>query len=205
MEVAIVDTGLCNLGSIFRSFEECGARTVVSKSPSDLKSATHIVLPGVGSFADGMRNLREQGWVEPLQEEVLGNGIPLLGVCLGMQLLAEWGLESGETRGLGFIKGHVDKLKKRSDERIPHMGWNEIEKKQEHPILNGIQPGTNFYFVHSYCFLPQDEDRTIATTPYAGGFTSIVGEKNWIGVQFHPEKSQTAGFQIIRNFLEFPC
>lgn len=205
MSVVIIDYGLSNLGSIFRSFEECGAQVAVSKEPSDLATASHIVLPGVGSFCDGMRNITEQGWVEPLKTEVLQNKIPLLGICLGMQIMAESGTEGGTSPGLGLIPGQVRKLPRQEGERIPHVGWNEIQKRGDHPILNSVSDRANFYFVHSYHFVTDDEN-IIATTPYAGGFVSIIARDNIIGTQFHPEKSQSEGFQVIRNFLELsPC
>lgn len=203
MTVVIVDYGMSNLGSLRRSFEECGAEVVVADDPAALQSSTHIVLPGVGAFADGMKNLHERGWVEALRTEVGQYGIPLLGICLGMQLLAEKGVEGGETEGLGFIKGTVVKIQSSKKERVPHIGWNEIYRSHGQPaILQGIPDGSDFYFAHSYCFNADDPQNIMAITPYAGGVTSVVTHNNICGTQFHPEKSQVSGFQVMKNFLK---
>lgn len=205
MSVAIIDYGLSNLGSILRSFEECGASVIVTTDPKDLKSASHIVLPGVGAFGDGMRGLVEGGWVEPLKHEVLMNRIPFLGICLGMQLMADHGSEGESSVGLGLIPGEIKRMEKHAGERIPHVGWNEIIKRKEHPLLKDIPDHANFYFVHSYCYRPANESDILAVTPYAGGFSSIIARENMMGTQFHPEKSQVEGFKIIKNFLSLPC
>lgn len=198
----IIDYGMGNLQSVKRAFEECGARAFISDNPKEVKSATHIVLPGVGSFCDGMKNLEKAGWPDALRHETRENEIPLLGICLGMQLLADKGNEGGETFGLGLIPGDVRKFKPDGrDIRIPHMGWNEIYPIDREPLFYEISGGTDFYFVHSYHFEPVDVKHAIAKTPYCGNFTSAVRKKNVSGVQFHPEKSHKAGFQVIRNFL----
>jgi len=203
MSVMIIDYGMGNLKSVKRAFEECGASVFVSDDPKDLKEASHIVLPGVGSFADAMKYIREKNWIEEIKKAVSEDGIPLLGICLGMQLLASKGYENGENDGLGLIKGEVKRFIPVSEEvRIPHVGWNEIEKQQEDPLLNDIPNGTDFYFVHSYYFDAEDEKDVLAKTPYNGGFSSIVRNGNVMGTQFHPEKSQKYGFQLIKNFLE---
>lgn len=200
----IIDYGLGNLQSVKRAFEECGADAFISDNPDDLKHATHIVLPGVGAFNDGMANLTRNGWTEAIRSEVLDAGIPLLGICLGMQLLARKGLEGGETNGLDLIPGIVEKLTPdTAGTRIPHVGWNEIYPSETHPLLNGIAYGTDFYFVHSYHFVLDNMQDAIAVTPYCGRFVSAIARGNVHGVQFHPEKSQKYGFQIIRNFLAY--
>lgn len=202
MKVVIIDYQMGNVRSVLRSFEKFTNDVVVSGNIEDLKTATHIVLPGVGSFNDGMTNLNKLGITQTLKEEVTQNKIPFLGICLGMQLLATTGHEGGEKEGLNLIPGQVKKMIPTASEPIPHVGWNEIHKKSDHPILKEINDGTDFYFVHSYHFIPQNEKNIIATTPYVGEFTSIIAENNIIGAQFHPEKSQIAGFKIIKNFLE---
>jgi glutamine amidotransferase len=203
MTVAIIDYGMCNLGSVRRAFEECGAEVELTDRPSDLDRADHLVLPGVGAFTQGMANLKTQGWIEALQKNAIEKQKPLLGICLGMQLLAELGLEGGETKGLGFIRGRVERLKPPTAEiRIPHVGWNEIHFAKSNPLFEGIDAGTDFYFVHSYHFVLSEPSDALATTPYCGGFVSSVAHKNILGVQFHPEKSQKPGFQLIRNFLK---
>jgi glutamine amidotransferase len=198
--VAIIDYGMCNLDSVARAVEECGGQPRVTDQEADLKTATHVILPGVGSFADAMRNIRERSLDRILDEHVRGKQIPFLGICLGMQLLASRGTEGGDTAGLGWIEGEVVKLEPTSDERIPHVGWNEIDYAQEGPLFHGIPRHKDFYFVHSYHFRGKPADR-LAETPYCGTFTSAVGKDAVFGVQFHPEKSQRAGFQVLRNFL----
>lgn len=199
--VVVVDYGMGNLDSIRRAIEECGGEPVVTDDPGVVKRAPSLVLPGVGAFAHGMRNLRERKLEEPLNEQVLGRGVPCLGVCLGMQLLARRGEESGETAGLGWIDGDVRRLVPANGERVPHVGWNEVHVEQRSPLFAGLDDGRDFYFVHSFHFTPSDPDAVVARTPYGGGFASAVAKDNVHGVQFHPEKSQRAGFEVLANFL----
>lgn len=202
MTVLIIDYGMGNLASVRRAFEECGANVVVSDNPSDLESATQLVLPGVGAFADGIQNLKDNGWVPAIRKATLENGIPFLGICLGMQLIADKSFEGGEHAGLGLIAGEVVRFKATSqNERIPHIGWNEISPKNDSPLFHGIAQGTDVYFVHSYHFVVKDPQHVIATTPYCGEFVSAVATGKIFGVQFHPEKSAKSGFQILKNFL----
>lgn len=204
MAIVIIDYGMSNLGSIRRSIEECGSEVFVSTNPEDLKQAERIVLPGVGSFADGIKNLKEGGWIEILKDEVLNNKIPLLGICLGMQLLADEGIEEGVNKGLGLISGKVEKLSPQNGhERLPHVGWNEVKIVKENPLFEDIKSGQDFYFVHSFHFVPEKESSIIAKTPYCGGFVSAVNIDNIFGTQFHPEKSVPTGFQILRNFINY--
>lgn len=206
MKVAIIDYGMCNLGSVRRAFEECGADATIIDDPQLLREAEKIVLPGVGAFAQGMHNLRVRGWEEALRSEVLKEKKPLLGICLGMQLLADVGVEGGQTCGLGFIAGSVERLvPTQNSERIPHVGWNEIHIKRVHPLTDDIPSGTDFYFVHSFHFKLSKESDLIAETPYCGRFASVVAKENIMGAQFHPEKSQKPGFQLIKNFLRLTC
>jgi imidazole glycerol-phosphate synthase subunit HisH len=201
---AIIDYGMCNLGSVRRAFEECGAKVSVIDDPAGLRSASHIVLPGVGAFRDGMNRIREKKWDVAIREAAGAEGVPLLGICLGMQLLGGRGTEGGETDGLGLIPGEVRKLVQTSShERIPHVGWNEVGHRADDPLFHGIGNGVDFYFVHSYHFQAADDTHVTARTPYCGGFASAVRSGNVFGVQFHPEKSSTSGFRLIRNFLEY--
>jgi len=201
--VAIIDYGLCNLDSVARAVEECGGTPEVTTDPRTLSRADRIILPGVGAFADASANLHQDGWVQALADEVLGNRIPFLGICLGMQLMAEYGEEGSGGKGLGWIPGTVRKFVPVTNERIPHMGWNEIDFAADHPLFAGIPAQSNMYFVHSYHFDCTDPAMVAATTPYCGGFTSVVSRDGHIfGTQFHPEKSQRLGFQLLRNFLE---
>lgn len=201
-KVAIVDYGLCNLDSIARAVDICGGAPFVTNAPSDLVDADRVILPGVGAFPNAMKNLVQSGMVDALYEAVINKGKPFLGVCLGMHLIADSSSEHGETKGLGWIKGNITRLVPcLPNERIPHVGWNEIHAQHPHPLFSGIENGTDFYFVHSYHFQNAEEDHTVATTPYCGGFISAVQKDNIMGVQFHPEKSQKPGARLLTNFL----
>lgn len=200
--VAVVDYGMGNLDSVARAVEECGGQPSVTGDPRALERADRIILPGVGAFADGMRQITERGLVEALEEQVLDRGIPFLGLCLGMQLLATEGEEGGRTKGLGWIEGDVRRLRPDAPGvRIPHVGWNEVELRRPSALLEGIESGRDFYFVHSYHLVCARESDLIATTPYCGRIASVIGRDHIFGVQFHPEKSQRAGFRLLTNFL----
>lgn len=201
--VAIIDYGLCNLDSVARAAQECGASPLITDDPRELHSADRLILPGVGAFRDAMASLSERGLVTPIQDEVAA-GAPMLGICLGMQLLATTGDEGGGSDGIGVIDGHVSRLTPTASEpRIPHVGWNEVHPVGESPLFDGIPVGADFYFVHSYHFRPAGGAAVLAETPYAGGFVSAVGHATVFGVQFHPEKSQRYGLQLLANFLSF--
>lgn len=201
MNIAIIDYGMGNLFSVQRAFEKCGCKPIITANPQDLYLADKIVLPGVGAFADAMYNLENEGWIKPIKDSVIDDKIPILGICLGMQLLADKSYENGETQGLGLIHGMVEKFEPKENERIPHVGWNDVYIKNYHKIFDGIQDETNFYFVHSYHFVVEDNNNVGTITPYCGEFVSSVIADNIIGTQFHPEKSQKAGFRLIRNFI----
>lgn len=201
LSVSIIDYGMGNIFSVKRAFEKCNADVYIAYEPDKLHNASHIVLPGVGAFNDGMKNLRAGGWINALDEIVLKKKIPLLGICLGMQLLSDIGYEMGETEGLGYIKGKVIPIVPKNNERIPHVGWNDIKLVNDSEITRDISDKTDFYFVHSYHFMADNEEDIVANTDYAGGFVSIISKENIYGTQFHPEKSQKAGFKIIKNFL----
>ncbi|MFH0898462.1 MAG: imidazole glycerol phosphate synthase subunit HisH [bacterium] len=201
--VLVVDYKMNNLGSLRRSLELCGGNVVISDHPQDLEGANKIILPGIGAFPDAMRNLTHQGWIPALKKEVLENKKPLLGICLGMQLLADVGFEVEKCTGLGLIPGHVKKLvSTHSHERIPHVGWNEISIIKKNKLFETIPQGSDFYFVHSYHIFPDDKDVIVCTTPYCTSFVSAVNKDNIFGVQFHPEKSSSLGFTLLKNFLE---
>jgi glutamine amidotransferase len=178
-----------------------GASVCVSGDPADLGRADQIVQPGVRAIPTAMRQHADRGLDAAITEEVAA-GCPLLGICLGMQLLGTASTEAGGAAGLGLVPASVVRLEPTlTDRRIPHVGWNEVDAVGESPLLSGIQPGTDFYFVHSYHMVCEDPGHTAATTPYTGRFTSVVTSGHVHGVQFHPEKSQTAGFALLRNFL----
>ena len=204
MKILIVDYGMGNLFSLYRAIEECGGKPCISNNPSHLEHADKIILPGVGSFKKGMHNLGKQGWVNALQDFVSNKQLPLLGICLGMQLLATKSYEHGETRGLNLISGEVVRLHTESiKERIPHVGWNTVYQKQTNCLFNNLDDRKDFYFVHSYYFKPTQEEHIMAETPYCGRFASAVSTDYVYGVQFHPEKSSKAGFQLLKNYICF--
>jgi glutamine amidotransferase len=214
MSVAIVDYGSGNLHSAQKAFEraarEAGLAMAVqvTSDPADVLDAERVVLPGVGAFADCRRGLDSvPGMVEALTETVMGRGRPFLGICVGMQLLASRGLEHVVTPGLGWIPGDVVAIRPSDPAlKIPHMGWNVLEPRRAHPLLDGIptgEGGLHAYFVHSYALTPESPDDLVATTDYGGPITAIVARDNIAGTQFHPEKSQTLGLSLIANFLRW--
>jgi len=214
MTVAIIDYGSGNLHSAVKAFERAnresgGDQTIcLTSDASVVARAERIVLPGVGAFADCKAGLAAcPGMIETLNEAVLKKGRPFLGICVGMQLMAERGLEHGITAGLGWIGGDVDAI--RPDDtslKIPHMGWNTLDTARAHPLLDGIATGANglhAYFVHSYHLKPKSPGDIIAQTTYGGAITAIAGRDNFAGTQFHPEKSQKLGLALIANFLKW--
>jgi len=214
MKVAIIDYGSGNLRSALKAFERAAAEDGLSADialtadAETVLAADRIVLPGVGAFADCRAGLDAvPGMVEALQTRVIAEAIPFLGICVGMQLMAERGLEKAQTPGLGWIKGDIVQIKPNDPAiKIPQIGWNTILPKQDHPILNGIETGPDgmhAYFVHSYHLGDPHPDQLIATTDYGGPVTAIVGRDNMVGTQFHPEKSQTLGLSLITNFLRW--
>ena len=214
MTVAIIDYGSGNLHSAEKAFEraarEAGLdREVrVTSRPEDVLAAEHVVLPGVGAFADCRRGLHAvPGMVEALTEAVRQRGKPFLGICVGAQLLATRGLEYEVVSGLDWIPGDVAPIKPDDPRlKIPHMGWNTLDAKRDHPVLFGIRTGLDglhAYFVHSFQLYPDDPADVVATADYGGPVTAIVARGNIFGTQFHPEKSQTLGLRLIANFLEW--
>ncbi len=198
---AIIDYKMGNLDSVKRAVEECGGKAIITNNSTDIEIAARIILPGVGAFPTGMENLINLNLLDVIKEQALEKKIPFLGICLGMQLIATKGFEFNETEGLNLIAGEVIKLQSHNGERIPHIGWNEIHFIQNSKLLDGIINGTDFYFVHSYHFVCENEKNIIAKTPYCGEFNSIIGKDNIWGTQFHPEKSQKYGFKLLKNFL----
>lgn len=201
--IAIIDYGAGNLRSAAKALERVGAKVAVTREPEDLVKASHIVLPGVGAFADCMKGLSTiPGMIAALEEEVLGRKKPFLGICVGMQMLFETGHEHGVYKGLGWLKGEVSALStQHSALKIPHMGWNELQIARAHPLMRGIDTGAHAYFVHSYHALCKDKGDIIATTAYGQTVAAVVGRGNIMGTQFHPEKSQETGLTLLKNFV----
>lgn len=199
--IGVIDCGIGNLSSVKNALEFIGSDVVIIKDPSVIKNMDKLILPGVGSFKVAMDSLRERGFVSEIQDFAKKEKY-ILGICLGMQLFADKGNESGVTEGLGLIKGTVELLNT-NGLRIPHMGWNGIKLHNEHSILNNVKLRADFYFVHSYFFNTNSEKNIISHTHYGCEFPSIVcnDKKNVIGIQFHPEKSQKQGIKILQNFL----
>lgn len=198
--IAIVDYGMGNVGSVLNVLKLLGAEGRVTRNSKDFAEATHIILPGVGAFADGMRGLRDCGAMESLSREVAEKRKPFLGICLGMQLLADIGEEGGETPGLGWIKGRTRRLRVDGSKfRLPHIGWNDVALSAS-PLFKNVA-ARDFYFVHSYCIEPADRELIIGTCEYGEVFAATVQSGNIFGVQFHPEKSQKGGLQILKNFI----
>ena len=200
--VTIIDYDMSNIDSVARAIQDCGGQPTITNKEEIIKNADKIILPGVGSFYDAMTNLKKYNLDKILYEQVIEEQIPFLGICLGMQLLATKGYEVDTTNGLGWIDGEV-KLFKPLDKstRIPHIGWNNVTYKKKSLLFENVPSGKDFYFVHSFHFVPKHVDEIIATTPYCGEFVSAIEKDNIFGVQFHPEKSQKVGFAILKNFL----
>ncbi len=205
--IAIIDYGMGNLRSVQKAFETVGHQAVVTRSGHVIHDASHVVLPGVGAFPDCMRNLERYDLVQPVRQAI-ESGKPFLGICLGLQLLFTESEEFGVHKGLDVLPGRVVKFPVspsrdgRSGEplKVPHMGWNDLVIAKEAPPLQGITSGTQVYFVHSYYVVPAEADVTATTTTYGVSFVSSVWRDNIFACQFHPEKSQVVGLQIIKNF-----
>lgn len=208
MKVGIINYGVGNLGSVTRAVEVVGGDYLLINRAEDINAASCYILPGVGSFSDCVELLDRGSWVDAIQQEVLGAGKPLLGICLGMQLLASSGFEgtNGEAAaGLGLIPGRVIGLRDIScTARVPHVGWNDIKRLSSlTDLFAGIPDKTDFYFVHSFTFVPDDARHVAAVCEHEVTITAAVRAEHIWGVQFHPEKSSRAGFQTLRNFLDY--
>lgn len=202
MKTLVVDYGLNNVNSIVAAIEVCGSESIVLDNPDSgvMKIVENVILPGVGTFSAGMKNLVDRQWDSALKHMILEKHIPILGICLGMQLLGKIGVEAGITNGLNFIDGTISLLEHRTV--LPHVGWNNVMQKRESALWEGIPNETDFYFVHSYQFKPVMKNCIISTTDYDGEFISGVQYGNVFGVQFHPEKSGKYGMKLLKNFLK---
>lgn len=211
MKVVIIDYGSGNLRSAAKAFERAAienaisADIIVSGHPDDIAKADRVVLPGVGAFADCRKGLEAvDGLHDALQDAVMDKARPFFGICVGMQLMATVGREFGDTAGLDWLQGEVTALTPdNANLKIPHMGWNDLKLKGRHALFDGIKDGQHAYFVHSFHFVPENHDDVWAQVDYGGPVTAAVGSGNLFGTQFHPEKSQAVGLQIIANFLRW--
>jgi imidazole glycerol-phosphate synthase subunit HisH len=200
-DVILIDAGTGNLRSVQKALESIGANVLRTNDPHKVLSSRRVVLPGVGAFGNFMSGLRTLGLEDAVKEAAM-NGVPVLGICVGMQAFFEVGEELGEHAGLGLLRGNVVRFEQSTSVKIPHTGWNQIQKKKETLLFNGIQDGAYVYFNHSYFCQAQDATDILAMTDYGINYASAVERENIFGVQFHPEKSQSAGLRILQNFLE---
>jgi glutamine amidotransferase len=202
--IQIIDYGMGNLRSVQKAFEKLGHEAAICTDPSALAGADRVVLPGVGAFRDAISQLREQGFVGPLLDYIESDR-PLLGICLGLQLLFDVSYEDGEYAGLGVIPGQVVRFTSEPGLKIPHMGWNGLDITCPNPLLAGIENGDHVYFVHSYYVVPHDQQVIAATTTHGRPFVSMIARGNLFATQFHPEKSQQVGLKLLQNFATLPA
>ena len=200
-DVILIDAGTGNLRSVQKALESIGANVLRTDDPQKVLSGQRVVLPGVGAFGDFMRGLRARG-LENVLNEVAKRGVPLLGICVGMQALFDVGEEMGEHKGLGLLQGRVVRFAESLPVKIPHTGWNQVEVKSEAPLFDQVDDGAYVYFNHSYYCQAWNSSDVLATTEYGLNYACAVRRENIFGVQFHPEKSQRVGLQILKNFLE---
>ena len=201
MKIAIVDYGMGNLRSVQKAFAEVGFEAQITAQPAEIERAEKVVLPGVGAFKDAVATMRSKRMVEPIMRHI-DKGKPFLGICLGLQMLFDVGYEDGVHEGLGIVPGKCVRFEvdKTQGLKVPHMGWNQLRFKKSSPLFRDLAPESNVYFVHSYHVVPRDAEVIASTTDYGGEFTSTIWRDNVMATQFHPEKSQRVGLQILRNF-----
>jgi glutamine amidotransferase len=201
--VGIIDLEMGNLRSVANAVSIIGGDSKFVRSAADLEGASHLVLPGVGSYSVAMANMASLGLIEPIQA-FAATGRPVLGICLGMQLLSSRGDEGGGANGLGLVPGHVERFDPNVVPAVPHVGWNEVRMVISHPVFHKVKSGADFYFVHSYRFVCESESHAVGMVEYGGALhTSIVAKSNVLGFQFHPEKSQSNGLRLLENFCDW--
>jgi imidazole glycerol-phosphate synthase subunit HisH len=198
--IVVVDYGVGNIASVLNMLKKVGAKAKASNLPADLEQADKLILPGVGAFDAGMRTLRASGLIDVLNEQVLNQHKPVMGICLGSQMLG-CRSEEGEESGLGWIDMDIVRFEKREGRKVPHMGWSYVVPRLEHPILAGLNEESRYYFVHSYYMLPKMDNNTLLVANYGQEFTAGVVKGNIYGFQFHPEKSHKYGMQLFKNFV----
>ncbi len=201
-KIAIIDYGMGNIQSVKNALELLNCHTQITDDPTQLKNADGLVLPGVGAFGQAMLNLKDKKIINPLKRAVLEHNIPILGICLGMQLLSEKSDERGSNSGLSLIPGEICKIPDLDGYRLPHVGWNDIKVKNNAPLFTNIADSSSFYFVHSYRFMC-DSKYIAATAEYGNLINAVVQNNHIFGVQFHPEKSQKKGLMLINNFINY--
>lgn len=200
--IVVIDYNMGNIGSVKNALKHLGVEAVISNKKAEIEKATHLILPGVGAFDDGVKKLKELGLIEILKIEVLEKKKPFLGICLGMQLLAEEGEENGNHQGLGWIKGKVRRFQVSEEVlRLPHIGWNDVSPKEDSLLFRDTNPQI-FYFVHSYFLEPEEKEIISASCEYGERFAAAIQKNNIFGVQFHPEKSQKSGLALLKNFID---
>lgn len=200
--IAIIDYGMGNLRSVSKAFEAVGHQAVVTRDARVIGNARHVVLPGVGAFGDCMANIEQYGLVEPIRTAIQA-GKPFLGICLGLQVLFSESEEFGPHKGLDIIQGTVRRFEGGQALKVPHMGWNQVQVQRACPLFDGVADGSDWYFVHSYFVDPSDKQLAATITTYGIPFVSSVWKDNIVACQFHPEKSQSVGLRLIKNFGEW--
>lgn len=202
--IQIVDYGMGNLRSVQKAFERLSVPAAICARPAELSDCDKLILPGVGAFRDAIAELRRQGFVEPIKSHISA-GKPFLGICLGLQLLFDVSYEDGTWEGLGIVPGKVVRFADKSELKVPHMGWNTVVAAAECPLFAAISADPYFYFVHSYYVVPDDESVVVGHTEYGQTFASVIQRGKMFATQFHPEKSQKLGLQLLKNFAELPA
>lgn len=199
--IAVIDYGMGNLMSVWKAVEHLGFRCIVTSKKEEINSASHLILPGVGAFRDAMKNLKERDLIDTIIDNCVKNGKPLLGICLGMQVLFEESEEFGIHKGFGILRGRVVRFN--LNLKVPHMGWNTVKLRKNTPLIDRDEQF--FYFVHSYYVVPADKSIITGTTEYGINFASCINSGNIFATQFHPEKSERQGLQLLKNFCELKC
>lgn len=203
MQIAIVDYGMGNVRSLVNAFEYIGEDAIVTKDIDELSASDRIVLPGVGAFGDAANAIRQQGLEPILTELAMDTKKPMLGICLGMQLFAKSSCEHGQHKGLGWLDADIESLQVERPLKVPHVGWNNIDFPRDDWLFKGLPSGeANFYFVHSFHMVCHDKSQLLATVDYGGAVTAIARHENLLAIQFHPEKSQDNGLQLLQNWVE---
>jgi glutamine amidotransferase len=202
--IQIVDYGMGNLRSVQKAFERLSVPAAICTRPAEFADCDKLVLPGVGAFRDAIAELRRQEFVEPIKAHISA-GKPFLGICLGLQLLFDVSYEDGTWDGLGLVPGKVVRFPDKGSLKVPHMGWNTVIAAPACPLFTAIPPASYFYFVHSYYVVPDDESVVVGRSEYGPTFASVIQSGNMFATQFHPEKSQKVGLQLLKNFAELPA